>query len=475
MLTMHRYLDSLKKLCPDQVLVIDEEVNPADFEVTAILQKLEMAGQYPLVYFTRPLNLKGEVSQFPIATNIFASRERCAVAMGVDVNQCKLPLSLEYAKRELRVLPPRAVAKANAPVKEVVKIGDEADLREFPVVRHHEMDVAPYIDMAPIMRDPETGAYNVAFLRNMYKGPRKLGLHMSPRHNWEIVRRHEAADRNTPVVIVVGHHPAFYLGALNIAPFETDDYEVIGSIMGEPLRLTPSETWGDNFMVPADADILIEGEILSKVREIEAPFGEFTGYYGPQRYRWVIDVKAITHRRNAIYQDTFVGHRDNWILGAIPKEGTIYNRIKAIVPTVKAVHLPNSGCGRLNCYISIDKQTEGDSKQAALIAMGECDFLKNVVVVDADIDAFNEERVMWSVATRVQADEDVDILKNIKGNTLDPSLRGEILTAKMIIDATRPVDRPFAASLTVPQEAVNRVSKLLTKKGIRGGENGTDI
>ncbi|MDP2730900.1 MAG: UbiD family decarboxylase [Dehalococcoidales bacterium] len=464
MLTVNSYLDSLKKLHPEQVLVIEDEVNPASFEVTAILQKLENAGKYPLVYFTRPLNLKGEVSRFPVATNVFAARERCAVAMGVDINQCELPLSLEYARREARLLPPQEIPASGAPVKEVVKTGDEADLREFPIVRHHEMDAGTYIDMTPIMRDPETGKYNVAFLRNMYKGPRKLGLHMSPRHNWEIVRRNDAEGRNTPVVIVVSHHPSFYLAALNIAPFETDDYEAIGSIMGKPMRLTASETWGKNFMVPADADILIEGEVLANVKEVEAPFGEFTGYYGPQRYRWVIDVKAITHRKNAIYQDIFVGHRDNWILGAIPKEGTIYNRIKAIVPTVKAVHLPNSGCGRFNCYISLDKKTEGDSKQAALIALGECDFLKNVIVVDADIDAFNEEQVMWSVATRVQADEDIDILKKIKGNTLDPSLKGEILTAKMIIDATRPIDRPYAARVNVPQEAVNAVNpKYLAK------------
>jgi UbiD family decarboxylase len=236
--------------------------------------------------------------------------------------------------------------------------------------------------------------------------------------------------------------------------------------MGEPLRVTPSETWGESFMVPADADILIEGEVLPQVREIEAPFGEFTGYYGPQRYRWVIDVKAVTHRRDAIYQDVFVGHRANWILGAIPKEGSVYNRVKAIVPTVKSVCLPNSGCGRFNCYISIDKKTDGDSKQAALIALGEIDFIKNVIVVDEDIDPFNEEEVMWSVATRVQADEDVDIIKNVKGNVLDPSLKGNILTAKMIIDATRPVERPFAARVQVPSEALERTRELLKQKGI---------
>ena len=127
---------------------------------------------------------------------------------------------------------------------------------------------------------------------------------------------------------------------------------------------------------------------------------------------------------------------------------------------------PHSGCGRFNCYISIDKKTDGESKQAALIALGEIDFVKNVIVVDEDIDPFNEEEVMWSVATRVQADEDVDILKNVKGSVLDPSLKGNILTAKMIIDATRPVERPFAERIKVPEEALDRTRDLLMKKNI---------
>ena len=120
-------------------------------------------------------------------------------------------------------------------------------------------------------------------------------------------------------------------------------------------------------MVPADAEMIIEGEIPANVREVEGPFGEFPGTYGPQRLRWIIDVKAMTHRKNAIYQDIFVGHADDWVMGAIPKEGALYNRIKGVVPGVKAVHLPNSGVGRFNCYISIDKRVraEGFSNSAA--------------------------------------------------------------------------------------------------------------
>ena len=189
--------------------------------------------------------------------------------------------------------------------------------------------------------------------------------------------------------------------------FGKDDYAVIGGIVGQPLRLVASETWGEEMLVPADAEMIVEGEILPNEREVEAPFGEFTGYYGPQRVRPVIRVTAITHRRQAILQHAFVGHRDNWILGGIPKEGAIYNTIKGVVPTVKAVHFALSGSGRFNCYISIDKKVPGETKQAALAAFGQVDFIKNIIVVDSDIDPFNEQEVLFAVATRTQAREAV--------------------------------------------------------------------
>ncbi len=447
------FLASLEERLPDDLVKVQKPVSPATFEVTALLQHLENEKRFPALLFERPLNLKGEPASFPLLSNLFASRRRCASALGMGPDDERLPLSLEYARREERLIPPVTVPASEAPVKEVVKRGDEADLYEFPVVRHHAMDPAPYVDMTPVMKDPDEGFYNVAFLRNMVKGPRRLGIHMSPRHNWQIHRKNEEKKRPTPVAIVVCHHPAFYLGALNVSPFGLDDYARIGAIMAEALRLTPSETWGEDFLVPADAEIVIEGHVLPSVKEVEAPFGEFTGYYGPQRLRPVIEVTAITHRRDAVFQHIFVGHRDNWILGGIPKEGSLFNLIRGIVPTVKAVHFPISGCCRFHCYMSIDKKIDGETKQAALAALAGCDFVKHVVVVDADIDIFNEEEVMWAVATRVQADQDVDIIKNVKGNTLDPSQTDDIMTTKMIIDATRPVQRPFSARVEVPREA----------------------
>ena len=452
--SLRGFLDHLKARLPADFHRIEREIAPARFEVTALLQHLENEKRFPVLFFENPLDTKGKPSAFPLLSNVFATRQRCALALGMEPEHEGLALSLEYARREDQLLTPLRVAANEAPVKQVIKRGGEVNIEELPVVRHHAMDPAPYIDMTPVVKDPEGGFYNIAFQRTMVKGPRKLGLHMSPRHNWQIHRKHEEKNQPTPVAVVISHHPAFYLGALNVSPFGIDDYARVGAIMGAPLRVTASETLGADFLVPADAEMVIEGHILPDVKEIEGPFGEFTGYYGPQRLRNVIEVSAITHRNDAIFQHIFTGHRDTWVLGGIPKEGSLFNLIRGIVPTTKAVYFPISGGCRFNCYISIDKKVDGETKQAALAALGGCDFVKHVVVVDADIDIYNEEEVMWAVATRVQADQDVDIIKNVKGNTLDPSQSDNIMTAKMIIDATRPVQRPFEARVEVPKSAL---------------------
>ena len=128
--------------------------------------------------------------------------------------------------------------------------------------------------------------------------------------------------------------------------------------MQEPVRLVPSETWGDDFMVPADAEIVIEGEIPPHELEAEAPFGEYPGYYGPQRMRPLINVKNITRRKNAVLQTVFAGHRDHWLTGTLPQEGSRYNALKihGRIAGLTALHHPPSGCGRIRAYLSNDKK-----------------------------------------------------------------------------------------------------------------------
>jgi 2,5-furandicarboxylate decarboxylase 1 len=410
-----------------------------------------------MVLFENPLNSKGERAGISLLGNVFASRKRCAVALGLPPGQSASELSLRYAEKENIRINPILLDKKNSPVKDVVKRGHDVDLFDYPIVRHHEMDPAPYINMTVLVKDPEGDFYNIAFQRTMVQGKQQLGIQMGYAHNLALAQKYEAKKEPVPLIIVIGHHPAFYLGSLNLLPFGTNDYEVLGGFMGEPLRLCPSETWGDRFLVPADAEFVLEGEMIPWERHAEAPFGEFTGYYGPQRNFPIIQVKAVTHRRDAIFQHVFVGHRDVSILGGIPKEGGLLNAMRGIVPMTRAVSFPPSGQCRFYAFISIKKTYEGASKQAALAALAHCYFIKYCVIVDEDIDVFNEEEVWWAVATRSQPAEDLDILRNVKGPELDPSQTTEDTTSKVIIDATMPLTRPFAPRLNIPAEVMKRI------------------
>lgn len=437
----------------DDLKTVEESVNPAEFEVTALLQNLEDEGRFPAILFENPTDVEGRSTDFRLVSNLFADRRRIARALGLSPEESGMETSLEYARRETDRREPTVVDRDDAPVAaETVP-----DLTHLPAVRHHRLDPAPYLNMTPSMKDPESGAYNVAFLRNMVKSGTRMGIHMSPRHNYRIYRTNSERGEPTRMAVTIGHHPCYYLGALTLAGFEVDEYEVIGGMLGEPLRLTPSETWGEEFLVPADAEVVVEAEILPDSKEVEAPFGEFPGYYGPQRLRPAVEVTAITRRERPIFQHAFVGHPDNWILGAVPKEGGIYRDIRGRVPGVEQVHLPNSGCGRFRAYVSLDQDSEGEAKHAALQTLASSDFIKQVVVVDEDVDVFNEREVLWAIATRMRADEDIDVVDNVKGNTLDPSVRGEVATSKIIVDATVPVDEQYPPRLDLPEAALEKM------------------
>jgi 2,5-furandicarboxylate decarboxylase 1 len=140
---LRQYLQDLREKLPEQLLTIKKPVNPADFEATAILQHLENNDQYPAVMFENAKNVNGTDSAFPSLINVFASRERCALAMNLDVTQKDLPLSLEYAAREKRLIEPTVISREEAPVKHTVLIDEEVDLSALPIVRFHEMDPAP--------------------------------------------------------------------------------------------------------------------------------------------------------------------------------------------------------------------------------------------------------------------------------------------------------------------------------------------
>ncbi len=453
---LRQFLNRMEKELPNDILRVSKAVDPK-FEVTAIQQHLENGERFPLVLFENVLNLKGKPSGFRLLSNAFATRDKVALALDLSREHWRMELSLEFARRVREPIKPVVVTRREAPVQEVVRAGDDADLYDLPVVTHHTMDGYPYLVDAVVAADPETGVYNSSHHRQLVKDERHLGLWMSPRHLWNYFRRAEETGRPLPIAHVHGHHPGFFLGSEALIPMEADEYEHIGGVLGEPLRLVPSVSFGERLLVPADAEVVVEGEVLPGVRDAEGPFGEFTGYYGPQRWGPVVRVTAITHRRDPIWLNILVGHPDTSILGGIPKEAGIYEAIKAALPTVRAVHFPISGSCRFHAYISIDKKVDGEAVQAALAAFPHHDELKHIIVVDSDVDAFNEREVLWAMATRVQPDIDVNIIREVRGGSLDPSATRHAVGSKMIIDATRPIGRAFAERIAVPEEVMKRV------------------
>lgn len=457
---LRSFFEQIKSIEPDQILNIREPINPK-FEVTAVLQILEDQGRYPIVLFHDVPNLNG-TGKNKLVSNLTARRQNLAIALGLPVEKWRGEVTDEVVIRSARSIPPIVVAHSEAPVKEVIHTGDKVDLSQLPIVTHHGMDSAPYITLGVVAKHPAwgiaPGVYNVSFHRNEYVGPRRAHIFMAPNHTWAIFRAYEAHGVPCPVAIVIGHHPTFYLAA-NLRPdVRESEYDLAGGLMDEPLRLAPSETWGDEFLVPADAEIVIEGEILPNVKETEAPFGEWTGYYGPQRLSEVIDIKAITHRRDPIYLTNFIGHRDHFGL-SISWEATMLKRAREAVPRVMAVYLPPSGAAGFHAYVKLDKQVEGEAMNAALGVITQSQ-PKLVIVVDKDIDIFNEEQVLWAVATRTQASRNVQILRGVRGPVLDPSLSGQTYEKDvLIIDATLELGRPFAEPLRVPADVISEVIK----------------
>ena len=454
---LHSFVAELERDHPDDIIRVKKTVDPAKHEITAVMELLaQQRGRHPLGLFERPLNLKGQESEIPVLINAFATRERCAYALGVPREDSKLPLSLAFSKMGMNPVPPVVIDAASAPVKQIVQTGDDIDTRELPMVTHSEGDYGPCLTMTLAIKDPESGAYNAAFIKAFYdfEDSQRLRITIHSTDSERALKYYEDRDLPMPIVAILGHHPAFYLGTMGLTVYESDDYSSIGSFLGEPLRLVPSETWGEDFMVPADAEILIEGVVPPHVRMIADPFGDITRQYQAQTLRPVMNVTAITRRSDAILQDVFAGHRDHITVGQIPKEGTLYNTLrKRFGDIITAIHMPYSGCGRLLCYVSIKKGKEGQGKAVALAAIQESWTFQTVVVVDDVIDVFDEADVVWAALVNVDPSRDIDVIHNIP-NVFTTSIG----SAKVLIDATRPHDRTIPPMNRVPQDAMDRIN-----------------
>ncbi len=436
------FIAYLEEHHPDHVIRIKKEVDPK-FEVAGILDRLEKDERYPLVIFE---NVKG--SDHHLVTNMHADFERLRMSLGMEEGEIRDFLK-EYSKRESNPIDPEKVE--TGPVHEVIHLGADVDVNALPICTYHEKDAGKYITAGLcIMRDPDTGIDNIGIYRLMVQGKDQLGIQLSETADGNVIwKKYEARGEPCPMAVVIGHHPAFFLGGLSMGPLDSDEIHIAGSILGSPVKLIDCKTIP--LAAPADSEIVLECEIPPDIRQEEAPFGEYPGTYGPMRMNPIVKIKAITHRKNPLYQNAFVGHPDNLMLSGLIRSTFIEDTVKIGVGTVRGVTMPRAGRYRFVCYIAIETMMQGEAKQAAMAAFVADPFLKFAIVVDHDVDITSDSEVMHAIATRVRGDRDIFMVPYSKGSPLDPSsydpTRGSHLVTKVGIDATRKPDYPEEISI----------------------------
>lgn len=414
------------------------------YEIAAIVTKLERSRRVPLLLFE---NVKG--SSMPVVVNCYATRGRVAKGFGVS----KEDLSKRVNEAYMNPIPP--VEVSGAPVQEVTLTGGDVDLEKIPAMIYHDTDAGHYITAGIVFaKDPDTGVYNLSYNRLMVKGKDRLGIFMTVgKHLNAIYSKMEGLGKPLEVAVSIGNHPACAIGALAIGPYEEEELGIIGALKGSPLEMVKCKTVDS--MVPAGAEIVLEGEIEPFAREEEGPFGEFSGYATRAGMNPVLRVKAITHRPDPIYQDICGGqHREHLVLATIPMEANYLRVIKGAVPEVEAVRV----AAAFTLIISMRKTYEGQARTAMIAAFNADLYLKHVIVVDHDIRIADLQHVLWAIATRVQAERDIFIIPRARGSSLDPSAEPLGVVDKMGIDATaKPSLDQIAPICKVPKEVMERI------------------
>ncbi|MFZ5945826.1 MAG: UbiD family decarboxylase [Bacillota bacterium] len=453
---LREFLTKYESAFPDGVLRINNEID-SKYEPTALIKELDKHNRHPIVIFN---NVKGSI--IPVITNVLASRKSIAFSLGIKEED----LAIQYAKRVKDRISPKVLE--GAPFNKNCLTNERIDLYNLPIFTHYPVDAGPYITGGLVIaRDPDTGVSTCGYHRMQLKGKNKLGISLHSRKRlWDYYRRAEEAGKNLSAAVVFGVHPLISLGSMAVTPLDESKYDIIGGLMGEPMEL--ANCTNIDVQVPYWSEIIIEGEIMAHEREKEGPFAEFTNYAAYRSTENVFIPKAVSYRNNCMFQSITGGmSAEHNNIMAVQREGDVLKSLNEGLPNIKKVNIPMSGCGFFHCYISMKKSAEGQPMQAILKALSVDHNLKLVIVVDEDVDVYDESSVLWAVATRVQADRDVLIIPQHQGMgcTLDPSSDELSRSSKMGIDATKTLNGFSGQSLYLPEEQVEKMKKLLKNLG----------
>jgi len=408
----------LKQLDKDGELIrIRKEVS-TEYEMAGIIDAL---GEKP-VFFE-----KVKESSIPVVAGLVSSKELIAKALNIKKEQLlhKLSNAIENP------VPPDVVEKGEC--QEIVE--KDVDLTKLPMMRYTEKDGGKYIASAiAIIKDPELGR-NTCFHRLMLLDKNKFVARIVEERGTDTALKKSGGELD--IAMCISNSTAVLLAAATSLPMGVDELGMANAL--EKTELVKCKTI--DVEVPKDCEIVLEGRI-TKERTSEGPFLDLTGILDKVRQQPVIEVNCITHREKPIYQTLLAGRNEHKFLMGMPREPTIFNEVNKVCEC-KDVYITPGGCSWLHAVVQIKKKNPDDGKKAIKAAFEGHTSLKHCVIVDDDINIYDQNEVEWAIATRFQADKDAVILPNQRGSSLDPS--GDLTegkkatTCKMGLDATIPL------------------------------------
>ncbi|MBN9083650.1 MAG: carboxylyase [Rhizobiales bacterium 62-17] len=411
----------------------------AEGEVEVIEQKTDLADVAAIVANTTKAVWFKKVGpeEQELVASVAGWRSRLAKAFGVSERQ----LLGELMRRLDTKHPVVEVTRAQAPCQQMVLTGDDVDVTSLPVHLQHGLDGAPYISSAiDFSIDPKTGWTNVGLRRLMLRSRTETGVDLNAPSDLRIIYMEAAAaGKPVPVAYVIGSHPVDMIAATMSIP--VDELSLMASLRDAPMPVVKCIT--NDLRVPADAEYVIEGWLDPHgYVEPEGPYGEYMGYYGGVKKNPVFHVTAITRRSDALFQTISISGKhlartDTSQLENLRTELNVWRALKLAVREPLAVYAPVAAAGAQNVRVQLRQRVPGEARSAIMAVLGACG-VKNMFVVDPDIDIFNDEEMEWALGTRFQPAKDLIIVDNVRMSPLDPSLDGARTGSKAGYDLTWP-------------------------------------
>lgn len=451
---------------PGQMVHTDVEVDPSA-ELAGVYRYVGAGGTVARPTKTGPAmtfeNVKGHQGAKAVI-GLLASRKR----VGYLLNSKPEKLGFMMRDAVKNAIAPVVVDKAKAQCQEVVHLAtDEGfDIRKLiPAPTNTPEDAGPYVTLGMCYAsDVETGESDVTIHRLCLQSKDEISMFFTPgaRHLGAFREKAEALGKPLPISISIGVDPAIEIASCfepPTTPLGFNELSIAGAIRGKAVELAPCVTIDEKCI--ANAEYVIEGELLvgSRVREDQnsntgKAMPEFPGYTGPANAELpVIKVKAVTHRVNPIMQTCIGPSEEHVSMAGIPTEASILDMVERAMPgRVQNVYAHSSGGGKFIAVIQFKKTVpsdEGRQRQAALLAFSAFPELKQVILVDEDVDIFDTNDVLWAMTTRMQADVDIVTIPGVRCHPLDPSndpacswsIRDHGIACKTIYDATVPFNQ----------------------------------